>query len=79
MQRRVHLHGGIAALPGRLDVHQRARHRRRYAPHRHVQESGTHSTVVRQSELPLKNIFGRSRRFYLQLMEAPATYCSTGV
>lgn len=25
-----------------------------------------------------KNIFGRSRRFYLQLMGAPATYCSTG-
>lgn len=75
VQRRVHLHGGLAAVPGRLDVHQRARHRRRHAPHRHVQESRTHSAVVRQSECrPATNFAQLFSPLWLDYWP-PATYC----
>lgn len=74
VQRRVHLHGGLAAVSGRLDVHQRARHRRRHAPHRHVQESRTHSAVVRQSECPQPISPQLFSPLWLDYWP-PATYC----
>lgn len=62
----VHLHGGVAALPRRLDVHQRARRPGGHAPPGHVQESRAHPALVRQG-----NHFPYTFSFCLNNKRAP--------